>query len=102
MILLIAANTDMRNKRSWYPFIDGQAKVDANFSTLSKAFKGTKYNSYTISDQATQIYNVGYADPGAIVFRSISLSTSNINAPVTDKTIFIDGVALHTFRISDY
>jgi PKD repeat protein len=90
---LIAANTDMRNKLSWYPFIDGQSKTDANFSTLSKAFKGTKYNSYAISDQAPQLFNVGYADPGAIVFRSISLSTTNINAPVTDKTIFIDGVA---------
>ena len=90
---LIAANTDMRNKLSWYPFIDGQAKTDANFSTLSKAFKGTKYNSYAISDQAPQLFNVGYADPGAIVFRSISLSTTNINAPVTDKTIFIDGIA---------
>lgn len=90
---LIAANTDMRNKLSWYPFIDGQAKTDANFSTLSKAFKGTKYNSYAVSDQAPQLFNVGYADPGAIVFRSISLSTTNINAPVTDKTIFIDGVA---------
>jgi PKD repeat protein len=90
---LIAANTDMRNKLSWYPFIDGQSKIDANFSTLSKAFKGTKYNSYAISDQAPQLFNVGYADPGAIVFRSISLSTTNINAPVTDKTIFIDGVA---------
>ena len=90
---LIAANTDMRNKLSWYPFIDGQAKTDANFSTISKAFKGTKYNSYAISDQAPQLFNVGYADPGAIVFRSISLSTTNINAPTTDKTIFIDGIA---------
>ncbi len=90
---LIAANTDMRNKLSWYPFIDGQSKTDANFSTLSKAFKGTKYNSYAISDQAPQLFNVGYADPGAIVFRSISLSTTNINSPITDKTIFIDGVA---------
>jgi len=90
---LIAANTDMRNKNSWYPFIDGVAKTDANFSTLSKAFKGTKYNSYAISDQAPQLFNVGYADPGAIVLRSISLHTTNINAPVTDKTIFIDGIA---------
>jgi PKD repeat protein len=90
---LIAANTNMRNKLSWYPFIDGQAKTDANFSTLSKAFIGTKYNSYAISDQAPQLFNVGYADPGAIVFRSISLNTTNINAPLTDKTIFIDGIA---------
>jgi PKD repeat protein len=89
---LIAANTDMRNKFSWYPFIDGQAKLDANFSTLSKAFKGTRFNSYVITDQATQLFNVGYADPGAILVRSISLNTTNINAPVTDKTIFIDGV----------
>jgi PKD repeat protein len=90
---LIAANTNMRNKLSWYPFIDGQAKTDANFSTLSKAFIGTKYNSYIMSDQAPQLFNVGYADPGAIVFRSISLNTTNINAPLTDKTIFIDGIA---------
>jgi hypothetical protein len=90
---LIAANTDMRNKLSWHPFIDGESKTDANFSTLSKAFTGTKYNSYTITDQATQLFNVGYADPGAIVFRSISLNTTNIKAPITDKTIFIDGVA---------
>ncbi len=90
---LIAANTDMRNKLSWYPFIDGQAKADANFSTLSKAFKGTKFNSYCISDQAPQLFNVGYADPGAIVFRSIPLNTTNINAPLTDKTIFVDGIA---------
>jgi PKD repeat protein len=90
---LIAANTDMRNKFSWHPFIDGQSKIDANFSTLSKAFKGTKYNSYVVSDQAPQLFNVGYADPGAIVFRSIQLSTTNINAPITDKTIFIDGIA---------
>jgi len=90
---LIASNTDMRNKLSWYPYIDGQAKKDANFSTLSKAFTGTKYNSYCISDQAPQLFNVGYTDPGAIVFRSISLSTTNIQAPVTDKTIFIDGIA---------
>ncbi len=97
---LIAANTDMRNKLSWYPFIDGQSKVDANFSTLSKAFLGTKYNSYCISDQAPQLFNVGYADPGAIIFRSISLSSTNINAPLTDKTIFIDGIAPN--YISDF
>ena len=90
---LIAANTDMRNKLSWFPFIDGEAKTDANFSTLSKAFTGTKYNSYAVSDQAPQLFNVGYADPGAIVFRSVSLNTTSINAPITDKTIFIDGVA---------
>jgi len=90
---LIAANTDMRNKLSWFPYIDGQAKTDANFSTLAKAFKGTKYNSYVISDEAPQLFNVGYADPGAIVFRSISLNTTNIKEPVTDKTIFVDGIA---------
>lgn len=90
---LISANTDMRNKRSWYPFIDGQAKVDANFSTLSKAFIGTKYNSYAISDQAPQLFNVGYADPGAIIFRSVPLNITNVNPPVTDKVLFIDGVA---------
>lgn len=90
---LIAANTDMRNKFSWHPFIDGESKIDANFSTLSKAFIGTKYNSYIISDQFPLLINVGYADHGAIVFRSISLNTTNIKAPVTDKTIFIDGVA---------
>ena len=101
---LIASNTDMRNKLSWYPYIDGQAKKDANFSTLSKAFTGTKYNSYCISDQAPQLFNVGYADPGAIVFRSISLSTTNIQAPITDKTIFIDGIAptyISDFRLID-
>ena len=90
---LISANTDMRNKFSWYPFIDGYAKTDANFSTLSKAFVGTKYNSYYITDQAPQVINVGYADPGAIIFRSISLNTTNINAPITDKVIFVDGIA---------
>ena len=90
---LIAANTDMRNKLSWHPYIEGQAKTDLNFSTLSKAFKGTKFNSYAVSDQAPQLFNVGYADPGAIVFRSISLSATNVNAPLTDKTIFIDGIA---------
>ena len=90
---LISANTDMRNKFSWHPFIDGHAKTDANFSTLSKAFVGTKYNSYSITDQAPQVINVGYADPGAIIFRSISLNTTNINPPVTDKVIFIDGIA---------
>jgi hypothetical protein len=89
----ISANTDMRNKFSWYPFIDGYAKTDANFSTLSKAFVGTKYNSYYITDQAPQVINVGYADPGAIIFRSISLNTTNINAPITDKVIFVDGIA---------
>ena len=82
----------MRNKFSWYPFIDGQAKTDANFSTLSKAFKGTKYNSYIVTDQTPQLINVGYADPGAIVFRSIALGTPGINVPVTDKTLFIDGI----------
>jgi PKD repeat protein len=99
---LIAANTDMRNKFSWHPFIDGQAKLDANFSTLSKAFKGTRFNSYTITDQATQLFNVGYADPGAILVRSIPLSTTNINAPITDKTIFVDGIPptyLSDFRL---
>ena len=90
---LIAANTDMRNKLSWYPYIDGQAKTDANFSTLSKAFTGTKFNSYAISDQTPQLINVGYADPGAIVFRTISLSVTNIKSPITDKTILIDGIA---------
>ena len=90
---LIAANTDMRNKFSWYPFIDGYAKTDANFSTLSKAFIGTKYNSYFITDQAPQLINVGYADPGAIIFRSIPLSTTNINPPLTDRVIFVDGIA---------
>ena len=101
---LIAANTDMRNKLSWYPFIDGRAKTDANFSTLSKAFKGTKFNSYCVSDQAPQLFNVGYADPGAIVFRSIPLNITNVNAPITDKTIFIDGVAptyISDFRLLD-
>jgi len=90
---LIAANTDMRNKFSWHPFIDGYAKTDANFSTLSKAFIGTKYNSYFITDQAPQLINVGYADPGAIIFRSIPLSTTNINPPLTDRVIFVDGIA---------
>ena len=101
---LIAANTDMRNKLSWYPYIDGESKIDANFSTLAKAFTNTKYNSYVITDQAAQLFNVGYADPGAIVFRSISLNTTNIKAPVTDKTIFIDGVAptyTSDFRLLD-
>jgi len=99
---LIAANTDMRNKFSWHPFIDGQAKLDANFSTFSKAFKGTRFNSYTITDQATQLFNVGYADPGAIIVRSIPLNATNINAPITDKTIFIDGIPptyLSDFRL---
>jgi PKD repeat protein len=99
---LIAANTDMRNKFSWHPFIDGQAKIDANFSTFSKAFKGTRFNSYTITDQATQLFNVGYADPGAIIVRSIPLSATNINAPITDKTIFVDGIPptyLSDFRL---
>ena len=101
---LIAANTDMRNKLSWYPFIDGEAKIDANFSTQAKAFMGTKYNSYAISDQAPQLINVGYADPGTIVFRSISLNTTNITAPVTDKTILVDGVPptyISDFRLID-
>jgi hypothetical protein len=36
---------------------DGQAKKDANFSTLSKAFYGTKYNSYVLTDEAAQLIN---------------------------------------------
>ena len=101
---LIAANTDMRNKLSWYPFIDGEAKVDANFSTLAKAFKNTKYNSYAISDQTPQLINVGYADPGTIVFRTVALNTTNIQPPVTDKTILVDGVPptyISDFRLID-
>jgi hypothetical protein len=90
---LISANTDMRNQASWHPYIQGEPKVDANFSTLSKAFKSTKLNSYLITDQAAQLFNVGYADPGAILVRSIPLNITNITAPLTDKTIFIDGVA---------
>ena len=97
---LISANTDMRNQASWHPYLQGEAKVDANFSTLSKAFKSTKLNSYLITDQAAQLFNVGYADPGAILVRSIPLNITNITAPLTDKTIFIDGVA-PTF-ISDF
>ena len=90
---VIAANTNMRDKNSWYPYIDGETKVDANFSTLSKAFEGTIYNSYVITDESPEIFNVGYADPGSIIVRSISLNTTNIQSPTTDKSIFIDGVA---------
>jgi len=90
---IIAANTNMRDKNSWYPYIDGETKVDANFSTLSKAFEGTIYNSYVITDESPEIFNVGYADPGSIIVRSISLNATNIQSPITDKSIFIDGVA---------
>jgi len=89
---VIAANTNMRNKTSWYPYIDGEPKIDANFSTLSKAFEGTVYNSYIITDESPELFNVGYADPGAIIVRSVPLGVTNIQAPVTDKSIFIDGI----------
>jgi len=97
---LIASNTNMRNKNSWYPYIDGQPKNDANFSTNSKAFTKTRFNSFIITDESPQLFNVGYADPGAIVVRSIPLNVTNIQAPPTDKTIFIDGVA--PTNISDF
>jgi hypothetical protein len=87
---VIAANTNMRDKNSWYPYIDGETKVDANFSTLSKAFEGTIYNSYVITDESPEIFNVGFADPGSIIVRSISLNATNIQSPITDKSIFID------------
>jgi PKD repeat protein len=101
---VIAANTNMRDKNSWYPYIDGETKVDANFSTLSKAFEGTIYNSYVITDESPEIFNVGYADPGSIIVRSISLNATNIQSPITDKSIFIDGVAptnTSKFRLLD-
>ena len=101
---LIASNTNMRNKNSWYPYIDGQTKNDANFSTSSKAFAKTRFNSFLITDESPQLFNVGYADPGAIVVRSIPLNVTNIQAPPTDKTIFIDGIAptnIADFRLVD-
>ena len=101
---LIASNTNMRNKNSWYPYIDGQTKNDANFSSSSKAFAKTRFNSFLITDESPQLFNVGYADPGAIVVRSIPLNVTNIQAPPTDKTIFIDGIAptnIADFRLID-
>ena len=54
-VSLIASNTDMRNKESWFPFVYGESKSDANFSTQSKAFAKTKLNSYSISEVSPKI-----------------------------------------------
>jgi len=103
-ISLIASNTDMRNKNSWYPFVFGQAKNDSNFSTISKAFAKTKFNSYSISEDSPLLVNVGYADDGAVIFRAIPLNTTGPITPLSDKNIFVGGrppTFINEFRLLD-
>ena len=103
-VSLIASNTDMRNKDSWFPFVYGESKSDANFSTNSKAFAKTKLNSYSISEDSPLLANVGYADDGAIIFRTIPLNTIGPSVPLNDKNLFIGGKAptfINEFRLLD-
>jgi PKD repeat protein/alpha-tubulin suppressor-like RCC1 family protein len=103
-VSLIASNTDMRNKESWFPFVYGESKSDANFSTQSKAFAKTKLNSYSISEDSPLLASVGYADDGAIIFRTIPLNTTGPSTPLNDKNLFIGGKAptfINEFRLLD-
>jgi len=103
-VSLVASNTDMRNKDSWFPFVYGESKSDANFSTESKAFAKTKLNSYSISEDSPLLASVGYADDGAIIFRTIPLNTIGPSIPLNDKNLFIGGKAptfINEFRLLD-
>jgi hypothetical protein len=94
----------MRNKESWFPFVYGESKSDANFSTQSKAFAKTKLNSYSISEDSPLLASVGYADDGAIIFRTIPLNTTGPSTPLNDKNLFIGGKAptfINEFRLLD-
>lgn len=73
---------------------------DANFSTNSIAFSKLRFNSYAVSSESPLLANVGYADDGAVIFRTIPLNTTGLSAPLTDKNLLVAGKA-PTF-ISDF
>ena len=88
---LIASNTRVLSRNAWAPFIEGQSAENLNFDTESIIFNKTKLNSYVISDFNPEIYMVGYADPGSIIFQSTHLSIAGVQAPSKSKTLLIDG-----------
>ena len=101
---LIASNTDMRNKFSWFPHIFGESKQDANFTTNSIAFSKLRYNSYAVSNDSPLLANIGYADDGAIIFRTIPINTTSIFTPLTDQNLFVAGkppTYINEFRLLD-
>ncbi len=101
---LISSNTNMRNKFSWFPHIFGESKSDANFSTNAIAFSKMRFNSYAISSESPLLANIGYADDGSVIFRTIPLNTSGIVAPVTDQNLLVAGKAptyISEFRLLD-
>ena len=101
---LISSNTNMRNKFSWYPHIFGESKSDANFSTNAIAFSKMRFNSYAISNESPLLANIGYADDGSVIFRTIPLNTSGTVAPVTDQNLLVAGKAptyISEFRLLD-
>ena len=88
---IIASNTRVLSRNAWAPFIEGQSAENLNFDTESIIFNKTKLNSYVISDFNPEIYMVGYADPGSIIFQSTHLGIAGVQAPSKSKTFLIDG-----------
>jgi hypothetical protein len=89
------------SRNAWAPFIEGQSAENLNFDTESIIFNKTKLNSYVISDFNPEIYMVGYADPGSIIFQSTHLSIAGVQAPSKSKTLLIDG-AIPTKKVLIY
>ena len=87
----LAANTDFRDKSQWFPYRNGMTLDSANFTTETALFKKIKYNSYAVSNYSPQIYSVGYADPGSIVFQSAHLNLADTQTPFTFRALLIDG-----------
>jgi PKD repeat protein len=88
---LIASNTRVLSRNAWAPFIAGQSAENQNFSVESILFSKTKLNSYLISDFNPEIYMVGFADPGSIIFHSTHIDIAGVQAPFKSKTLLVDG-----------
>lgn len=96
---LIASNTRVLTRNAWAPYIFGNSAEQSNFSIESKIFDKTKLNSYIISDFNPEIYMVGFADPGSIIFQSTHLNIASESVPSKSKTLLVDG-AIPTDRAS--
>jgi PKD repeat protein len=89
--IYLAANTDFRDKSQWYPYRNGRTLDSADFTTETALFKKIKYNSYAVSNYSPQIYSVGYADPGSVVFQSAHLNLADTETPFTFRALLVDG-----------
>lgn len=89
--IYLAANTDFRDKSQWYPYRNGRTLDSADFTTETALFQKIKYNSYAVSNYSPQIYSVGYADPGSVVFQSAHLNLADTKTPFTFRALLVDG-----------